>query len=357
MPATALRRLALVPLLLAAGCARPPEPVREDILVFGSPASIEIRGAEPESARRAVATAAERLARFGRDWHAWEPGELTTINAAIANGRDIPVSSSIRGLLERSRRFRTQSDGLFDPALGGLIALWGFHTGDFPIRSPAPDEATLSAWLAQSPSLDDIALDDGVLRSSNPAVQLDFGGIAEGVAAEEVARTLSEYGLRHALISLGGDVLALGEADGRPWRVGIRDPYGEADAVLAGVELSGREALFTSGGYNKFREAPSGARWPHLLDPRTGRPVTGVTAVSVLHPDPVLADVVATTLFIGGPARFAELLKRFDVHCALLLTDENEMMVTAAMASRLELLRRPVELGAPLDTGSGDCAG
>ena len=168
------------------------------------------------------------------------------------------------------------------------------------------------------------------------------------MAAEEAARTFSDFGISNALITLGGDVYALGSNHGEAWRVGIRDPFGN---VLAGVELKGREALFSSGNYNKFRESPDGARWPHVLDPRTGMPASGVAAVAVLHPDPVLADVAATALLIGGPARFIELSQRLRLGCVLLLTEQNELMVSRAMLARIELQREPVMLGEPIDLG------
>ena len=91
-----------------------------------------------------------------------------------------------------------------------------------------------------------------------------------------------------------------------------------------------------------------------MLDPRIGRPVRGTAAVAVLHRDPVLADIASTTLMAGGPARFAELVQRLGIHCAVLLTEENEMMITAAMDARLTLLREPVRLGEDVGT-PGPC--
>ncbi len=333
-------------LLIAAAtltaCDRPPPPQRETLLVFGGEATLELRGTTPEQAQHAFASAAQRLNAYGHDWHSWEAGELTRINAALARGEPAPAPASIRDLVMRSRALSERSDGLFDPAVGGLIRMWGFHTSEFPVVTPAPDEAQIDAWLAQRPSLADLTIEGDNLVSRNPNVQLDFGAIAEGVAAEETARLLAEHGVQNALLSLGGDLYAIGTADGKPWRVGIRDPYG---GVLAGVELIGPEALFSSGSYNKFREAPTGARWPHVLDPRIGQPVRGTAAVAVLHRDPVLADVAATALMVAGPARFAELVQRLDLRCALLLTEENEMLITAPMQARLQMQREPVRLG------------
>ncbi len=128
----------------------------------------------------------------------------------------------------------------------------------------------------------------------------------------------------------------------------LRDPFG---GILGGVALDGGEALFSTGNYSKFRDSPSGARWSHILDPRTGHPARGSAAVAVLHTDPLLADAGATALFVAGPAGFERLARRMGLACALMVTEENEMLVTVAMRARLELLRDPVPLGQPLDLG------
>lgn len=344
----ALRRLVWVGLALMwvlGACQREPELQRETLFVFGGEATIDIQGATPNEASAALAAVAERFNEMHRDWHAWEPGALTALNASFARGERTTPPASLRDLVQRSQPLSIRSDGLFDPAIGGLMVLWGFHTSQFPVATPLPSRAQVDAWRAHRPSVADVVVEGDVVYSLNPHVQLDFGGIAEGVAAEEAARVFATHGVRNALLTLGGDVYALGDAGGRPWKVGIRDPYG---GVLASVELADHEALFASGNYNKFRETPSGARWAQVLDTRTGQPVLGSAAVAVLHRDPVLADIAATTLMVGGAARFVELTERLGVRCALLLTDENELMLTAAMEARLTMQREPVRLGPPL---------
>lgn len=350
VPARKRRRLAaLLVLTLAAGCSRGPDSRLETLHVFGGVTEIELRGAEPASAQAAIAEISAQLNQRHREWHPWEPSDLTRINAAFAAGQPAQAPDSVIDLVQRAKPLAQASDGLFDPAIGGLIAAWGFHTSNFPVQTPAPRPEALALWRRQRPRIADVAVDGNRLSSSNPRVQLDFGALAEGVAGELILDTLRRHGVRHALVSLGGDVVALGDGDGRPWQVGIRDPFG---GVLGGVELGDGEALFSTGNYNKFRASPSGARWGHILDPRTGYPARGAAAVVVLHPDPVLADAAATALFVAGPAGFERTARNLGVHCALMVTEENEMLVTVAMRSRLQLLRDPVPLGAPLELGA-----
>ena len=350
---TALRAALLALVFAQGGCT--PEPVlrNEQLLVFGGMAELQLVNAPPVAVDAAMAEIGPTLAEMHRDWHAWEPGPLTAINDAIALGTSAPAPESIQILIRRARELAPRTDYLFDPAAGGLIALWGFHTSEFPVTTPAPDPAAIEAWVRAAPRISDVRIDAGMVYSRNRAVKLDFGGMAEGIAVEAVRDALRRHGIGNALLTMGGDIYAMGDAGGRPWQVGIRDPYG---GVLAGVQLGPDEALFSSGNYNKFRAAPDGGRWPHILDPRTGHPVRGSAAVAVIHPDAVLADVASTALFVAGPARFAEIALRLGVSCALMLTEENELLITTAMEARVDLQRQPVRLGRAIGE-PGPCDG
>lgn len=343
----AVRLPALALALLLAACSRQ-DTARETLSVFGQTAEIELRGSDPANNRAALAAASEHLAALHREWHAWQPSPLTAINEAIAAGEDAPAPPSILELIARSRPLVQAGDGLFDPSIGSLVALWGFHSDAYPITTPAPDAATIAQWLASRPRFDDVYVENGRVGSRNPAVQLDFGAIGNGLALEQLSRQLSHFGIRHALIRLGSDLLALGDAGGRPWVTTVSDPFG---GILAEIDLGDGEALLASGNYRRFRDDPDGGRWPHVLDPRTGYPTRGTALVAVIHPDPVLADAASTMLMIGGPAQFAVLAERLGLGCALMLTEENELLLTAAMQPRLRLRRNPVALGAPVETG------
>ena len=146
--------------------------------MFGGEATIDLHGVPPERARAALAALSERFNAWHREWHAWEPGPLTELNAAIARGERSRPPASIRALVLRSQPLSIRSDGLFDPAIGGLMRLWGFHTSQFPIRSPLPTRAQIEAWRTRHPSIADVVVEGDVVWSHNPAVQLDFGGIA-----------------------------------------------------------------------------------------------------------------------------------------------------------------------------------
>jgi len=344
------KALLLAVLLVLGGCWRQP-PVVETLHVLGGETVIEIRGMPAEAAQSAIADSSRHLHQLEREWHAWEPSDLTRLNAAFAKGETARAPASVLQLIERSRQLHGLTTGLYDPGVGGLVDLWGFHTSTFPVTTPAPSSVQVAAWRASGASVMDIGITGDRVASRNPAVALDFAAIAEGASAQQVSRLLRGKGVRHALITMGGDVVALGDGDGRPWQVDLMDPFG---GVLGNVELRDGEGFFTSGIYNKFRRAPNGGRWGNVLNPRTGMPALGTAAVAVLHSDPVLADAASTALMAGGPASFAALVSRMKLGCALLLTEENELMITTGMQARITVLRNPVPLGEPLDLGP-DC--
>ena len=347
------RRLSLIlAIALLAACQRHGDAVQERLHVFGGETDIEIRGAPRDEAMLAISDASRVLSQREREWHAWEPSELTRINTGLRNGQTVPAPPSILAMIERAQPLVRGSEGLFDPSVGGLVELWGFHTSEFPVRTPVPTMAQVEAWRAKPPSLSQLHVDGNRLRSANRALQLDFNAIAEGMASAEIAQRFRQRGIRHALIGMGGDVYALGDGDGEPWHVGMKDPYGGA---LGWVELGGDEAFYNSGNYNKFRQGVDGARWGHILDPRTGMPARGAAAAAVLHRDPVLADAASTALMVGGPASFERIARRMKLGCALMVTEENELLITAALRKRMHFIREPIALGEPLDLGP-DCS-
>ncbi len=342
--------LAASVLAVAVGCSVEAPRLQREFVVFGSSAELSLRGAS-QPTMAAAADAVERLlAEYDRDWHPWRASALVELNGALAAGHTHRTIDSIRMLIEQSRPLVRSSGGLFDPAAGGLVRAWGFHGSDWPATAPA-DERAIAAWRAAPPRFADLHIDGLAVSASNNLLQLDFNAIAEGVAAAQASRTLRDLGIRHALFDLGGDVIAIGDAGGRPWRVALRDPGGSA---LGWVELADGEALFASGSYAKYRE-DGGRRRPHVLDPRSGEPVAGAAASAVLAADPVLADAAATALMVAGDAGFDSLLADMQLHCALLLTDADVLHISRALERRLTLLRRPTQMH--VVEGPQRCAG
>ncbi len=152
------------------------------------------------------------------------------------------------------------------------------------------------------------------MRFNDPDVQLDLGGIAKGYGIDRAVDTLRRRGIAHAIVTVGGDLYALGHApDGGAWKVGIRSPH-NLNALAATLEVSDR-AVTTSGDYERFFRW-RGHTYHHLIDPVTGAPrVTPFHSATVLGPDCMNADAAATTSF-GLPHDAARQLVRRIIHDA-----------------------------------------
>jgi thiamine biosynthesis lipoprotein len=193
---------------------------------------------------------------------------------------------------------------------------------------------------------------DGTVSASNTAVSLDLNGLAEGYAAGQISQILAKHGINHALIYIGGFVLAVGDNEGRPWQVGLNSPAG----VMARVTLHEGEALSSSGDYVRHRATQG--EGGHIIDTRQGRPQRMSSAASVILNDPTLADMASTALMVAGPAGFQRATERMHLGCAMLLGHDGILRVTSGMRLRLSAsgVTTPMEVlpGPALDCQPAD---
>jgi thiamine biosynthesis lipoprotein len=331
-PAAAALLAGAALVLLLAACDREAEREHSaNLFVFGTVVELKLWGASPEQASRAFAEIQEMFQGMHRDWHAWEPGLLVDINEAFARSEPVTASPDIVEMVRLSQRVEEQSGGCFNPAIGALVALWGFHTSDYPIIGPPPGSADIDAILARRPSSRDIHIDGLQLRSGNPAVQLDFGGIAKGQAVDLAVERLQGLGIRNGIVNTGGDLRAYGRHGDRPWRVAIRKPGG---GVIGAVEIAGDEALFTSGNYERFRQDET-ERYAHILDPRTGWPVADVASATVLADRGALADAAATALIVAGLDGWQAVARSLGLDMVLMVDAAGRVYLTPGMEARV----------------------
>lgn len=341
----------LFALALLAGCQRP-QLVTQESYVFGTRVEVIVAGKPEAEARAAVAEVLREFDRLHHTYHAWQPSELSQVNEAFAAGRSVPVSEEMAGLIGEAQHLAVAGSYLFDPGIGSLVKLWGFHADEFVAR--LPDARALADWRGMRPSLVDVRIEQGRAMSSNKAVALDFGGYLKGVALDRAAAILRQHGVAHALINIGGNVMALGnkeaKADGAAWRVGIQHP--RQPGVLATVALHDGEAIGTSGDYQRYFEL-DGRRYCHLLDPRTAQPVTHTQAVTVLIPAAgrvgklagigagTLSDAASKPIFIAGPEGWRLAAQSMGVGLVLRVGADGGIEATKALAGRLQFVGEP----------------
>ncbi len=226
-----------------------------------------------------------RYSRYSGD------SELTRINAVAATGGVVDIDAETAGLVAYAKACFAKSGGAFDITSGLLRTVWDFSA------SHLPDQSSIDAVLPFI-RLDNVALVDRQIHFHQPGIELDFGGLGKEYAADRAAEVCADLGARHGFVDLGGDIRVIGpQPDGLPWRIGIRDPR-EADRLVAEIALP-NGALATSGDYERFIEV-DGRRYCHILDPRTGWPVQGLSSVTVISDRCLVAGSLSTAAMLKG---------------------------------------------------------
>jgi len=247
-----------------------------------------------------------------------------------SNGQAVSVSEETTELVSFALEMAEETAGAMDPTVYPVLTAWGFTTNKKQVPSMQELDQQLSLVDYTQISL------SGRTLTVPTGMQLDLGAVGKGYAADLAAKILQENGVESAILSLGGNIHTIGtRPDGTDWRVGIRAPWEEE--YLGVLEISDA-AVVTSGGYENYFEDESGNIYWHILDPATGYPAnSGLQAATIIGTEGRMCDALSTALFVMG-AEQAELYWReyggFDM---LLVTDDNEILVTEGIADKFML--------------------
>ncbi len=320
--------------LLTLSCSETPPPQQHhktQFMALGTLVTVSLWGVDEDDAAEAVRTVEDELNRIHKTWHAWQPSTLTEINAALAAGKTYSADPPTLALLRKAQDLAHRSGQLFDPAIGKLVALWGFQSDDRP-DAPPPARADIERLLANLPDMNDLVISGDSLSSTNRDLKLDLGGFAKGYAVDQAIERLRALGIDNAIVNAGGDLRAIGAHGERPWRIGIRDP--QSAGVIATVDTQGDESVFTSGNYERFFTW-DGVRYHHIIDPRTGYPATGTVSATVIHRDASTADAAATALLIAGPGKWRRVARDMGVTQVMLIDEDMHVTMTPEMEQRV----------------------
>lgn len=253
---------------------------------MGSPCSIQLYAGSAKKAKRAAKIAMDDVYRLEANYSRYRADSfLSEINRTAAQGGSITVDDETAGLLDYAATCYQQSDGLFDITSGILRRVWDFKSGSIPAQETIQALIAKIGWYKlnwQRP----------ILTFTIPGMEIDFGGVVKEYAVDRAASLCREAGIRHGIVNLGGDIKIIGpHHDGSPWRIAIRHPR-RSDGVLQTLLLySG--ALASSGDYERCITV-NGVRYGHVLNPKTGWPVSYMAAVSVVGEFCVVAGSAST---------------------------------------------------------------
>ena len=243
--------------------------------------------------------------------HAMSPykkmSELSLVNNK-AGAEPVVITNELFELLSESQKISELSDGAFDITYASVGYQYDYR------KQERPDKASIERAL-KAIDYRAIVLEraKSTVRFSHPDVKIDLGGIAKGYAVKKCLELLQAAGIKHSLVSAGGDTGLLGDRRGRPWYVGIKHPRA-ADKTAVKLPLS-NESISTSGDYERYF-IEEGVRYHHIINPKTGDSARKVVSVSIIGKDATYVDALSTTVFVKGlqaGMAFIEQLPEYEV--------------------------------------------
>ncbi|MFT5697920.1 MAG: thiamine biosynthesis lipoprotein [Desulforhopalus sp.] len=249
--------------------------------------------------------------------------EISTFNDSTEKLPFTPSADFLK-VMRVAMDIHKRSGGAWDGSLDPLVTLWGFGRDGQKEQPPTQEEIEASLSLVDFNRVS--ISSDGKFLKDDPRLSIDLGSIAKGYGVDAIAALLKAEGYEDFLVEVGGEIFASGKRDkNNSWRVGINTPsrsagFGQVYKVLS-VEGKG---LATSGDYRNFF-VYEGRMYSHILDPRTGYPVTnGVVSASVIAKTCTLADGLATALMVMGPDSGIELVEQMaDVEALIIVRNQD----------------------------------
>lgn len=294
-------------------------------------------GVDKAIAVKAFQEIEEEFDYLNRTWNPWNSSALARLNVLFNTTEWVSMAPSVLTGLARARELSVQSDHLFNPAIGQLIKLWGFHDVHQLPNQP-PEHKEIQKLLKAQPRMNQIEMQGIRIRSTNPDVYVDLGGVAKGFAVERGIEILRHHGIQNGIVNAGGDLKAIGNRMGRPWRIAIKDPS-DPETLIASLNVDGEESVFTSGDYERFF-IHKGKRYHHIIDPRTGYPASHWHSVTVVHKDPAVADAGATALFVASPDEWPRIAQQMNIRLVFLVSTNGTLHLSHEMANRLTLKKQ-----------------
>ena len=248
--------------------------------------------------------------------------EVYRINES--RGGPVEISEDMREVASVALEAGRETGYLFDITVYPLVEAWGFYDKAYRV----PKEAEIASILRKV-GADRLRL-KGNLLFLDEGQKIDLGGIVKGYLSDRIGEILEEYGIKRAVISLGGSILVRGtKADGSLWRIGIEDPF--KNNLYIGILEITDTSVVTSGDYERYF-IEDGVKYHHIFDPASGYPATnGLVSVTVVMPSGTEAEVLSTALFIMGEQGAIGYQKTRNDFEMILINTGREILVTGGL--------------------------
>ncbi|MCC7463672.1 MAG: FAD:protein FMN transferase [Gammaproteobacteria bacterium] len=290
---------------------------------MGTRIHVELWAGERAAGEAAIDAVMREMARIDASMSTYRPDSaVSRVNAQAARA-PVRISRELFDLLATAVEYSRLTDGAFDITYASVGFMYDFR------EHHRPTEVQIAAALP-AVNYRNLELDrrHRTVRFSRPGVRIDLGGIAKGYAVDRGIQILQQRGIRHALVSAGGDSRIIGDRFGRPWIVGIRHPD-HREQVIARIPLIDT-AISTSGDYERYFDE-NGVRYHHILDPATGHPASKVRSATILAPTATRTDGLSKVAFVLGPEAALALYNRLDDVDAILVALDGRVLYSKGL--------------------------
>ena len=240
-----------------------------------------------------------------------------------AGGNPVEVSDDTVVILRCALDIARKTGGAFDVTIAPASTLWNFTSGEavLPDADEIAKAAALVDWTRLTLDGNTVTLPEGMM--------IDLGGIAKGYIADRIKEYLEKRGIRHAILSFGGNVVAIGrKPDGSDWTVGIQDISGAQGAYMLKARNTGGSTV-TSGIYERGFDL-DGVRYHHLLSAETGWPVqNSLASVTIFSESSMEGDALSTAAFVLGETDGVNLIESLDGIEAVFITRDRQVIQTS----------------------------
>lgn len=228
------------------------------------------------------------------------------------------LSEDTKDIVSEALKINKTTNGAFDISIYPLMVKWGFTTQKYNV--PLKREISKLLKNVDSSKIEFDEKSSSIKLGKN--MKIDLGGIAKGYTSSRVMQIFKDCGVTSGLVSLGGNVQALGtKTDGTDWQIAIENPDKSSDYI--GVVSVKDKAVITSGGYERYFEK-NGKTYHHILDPKTGYPAeSGLKSVTIVSDNGTLADALSTSLFVMGKEKALDYWREHKNEFDTVLVEDN----------------------------------
>ncbi|WP_158638077.1 FAD:protein FMN transferase [Shewanella donghaensis] len=260
----------------------------------------------------------QRLEDVNNSMSNWrDDSEITAINN-ISKNTSVKISRDLERVINEAISIHELTRGSLDITVGPLVDLWGF--GPNGLIESLPSDQDIANAKAKI-GVHHIVINDHHISKNTDGLQIDLSSIAKGFGVDVIAEVLERNNIHNFLVDIGGELRIKGvNANKELWKVGIDKPFAYSSGQIE-IITPGDSAVATSGDYRKYFEK-NGQHYSHLIDPRSGKPVThNIVSATVIEKTSMTADALATAFMVLPRAESIEIANKNNI--AIMIIEDN----------------------------------